>query len=47
MILWTQNAGHVLAELSGNPHGDAWGWWRRVHHEIALGGGAMAMQMGG
>jgi hypothetical protein len=47
VVLWTQNAGHVLAQLSGNPHGDAWVWWKHVHHEIALGGGAMPMTMGG
>ncbi len=45
VILWTQNAGHLLAELSGNPHADAWVWWKHVHHELGLGGGAMPMQM--
>jgi hypothetical protein len=45
VILWTQNAGHLLAELTGNPHEDAWVWWKHVHHELGLGGGGMPMQM--
>lgn len=46
VLVWTQNAGHLLAELSGDPHADAWNWWQRVHHEIGL-GGAMPMKMTG
>jgi hypothetical protein len=37
-LLWTQNDGRLLGELSGAPHYDAYVWWRQVHHEIALPG---------
>lgn len=37
-LVWTQNDGRLLGELSGSPHYDAYVWWRQVHHEIALPG---------
>jgi hypothetical protein len=37
-LVWTQNDGGLLGELSGSPHYDAYVWWRQVHHEIALPG---------
>jgi hypothetical protein len=37
-LVWTQNDGRLLGELSGAPHYDAYVWWRQVHHEIALPG---------
>jgi hypothetical protein len=43
-LVWTQNDGRLLGELSGAPHYDAYVWWRQVHHEIAL-PGSTAMNM--
>jgi hypothetical protein len=37
-LVWTQDDGRLLGELSGAPHYDAYVWWRQVHHEIALPG---------
>jgi hypothetical protein len=37
-LVWTQNDGRLMGELSGAPHYDAYVWWRQVHHEIALPG---------
>jgi serine/threonine protein kinase len=42
-LVWTEDAGHMLAKLSGSPHDAAWGWWREVHHNIALQGSSMHM----
>jgi hypothetical protein len=37
-LVWTQDDGHVLAELSGAPHVDAYVWWRQVHHSVVMPG---------
>jgi serine/threonine-protein kinase len=38
-IVWTQNAGRLLAWASGGPHADVLAWWTGLHHDIYLGGG--------
>lgn len=43
-LVWTQNDGRLLGELSGAPHYDAYVWWRQVHHEITV-PGSSAMNM--
>jgi len=35
-MLWTQNDGRLLGELTGAPHPDAYRWWHAVHHVIVL-----------
>ena len=42
-LVWTEDAGHMLAKLSGSPHDAAWRWWREVHHNIAVQGSPMHM----
>jgi hypothetical protein len=37
-LVWTQDDGRLLAELTGAPHYDAYVWWRGVHHSIVLPG---------
>lgn len=37
-LVWTQDDGRVLGELSGAPHVDAYVWWRQVHHSIVIPG---------
>jgi hypothetical protein len=37
-IVWTTNAGEILGHLLGNPHEDAWGWWRHIHHNLEISG---------
>ena len=37
-LVWTQNAGRLLAWASGGPHADVLVWWSDVHHDIYLGG---------
>ena len=37
-LVWTQNDGHLMAELTGAPHFDAFQWWVGVHHSIAFPG---------
>jgi hypothetical protein len=37
-LVWTQNAGRLLAWASGGPHSDVLAWWAGVHHDIYLGG---------
>lgn len=37
-LVWTQDDGRLLAELTGAPHYDAYVWWRNVHHSIVLPG---------
>ncbi len=45
-LVWTQDDGHVLGELSGAPHVDAYVWWRQVHHSVVMPGSPnMMMQM--
>ena len=47
-LVWTQDDGRVLGELSGAPHVDAYVWWRQVHHSIVIPGtpNMMAAMMG-
>jgi hypothetical protein len=40
-IIWTQNAGHLLAEVWGTPAPETFAWWHTVHHYI----GALRMSM--
>ena len=40
-IIWTQNAGHLLAEVRGTPAPETFAWWHTVHHYI----GALRMSM--
>jgi serine/threonine protein kinase len=42
-LVWTQDSGHMLGQLSGAPHEDAWQWWHAVHHNIVLSGQPMHM----
>jgi serine/threonine-protein kinase len=44
-IVWTQNAGRMLAVVTGAPHADVFAWWRGVHHDIAMAGGMGGMPM--
>jgi serine/threonine-protein kinase len=37
-LVWTQDDGNLLGELSGAPHTDAYVWWRKVHHSVVLPG---------
>ena len=36
-MVWAQNEGRLLGTMSGTVHGDAYLWWRHVHHAISLG----------
>jgi hypothetical protein len=42
-LVWTQDDGRVLGELSGAPHVDAYVWWRQVHHSIVMPGSPSMM----
>ena len=47
-LVWTQDDGRILGELSGAPHVDAYVWWRQVHHSVVVPGAPnMMMQMTG
>lgn len=35
-VLWTDNNGMLLGELTGFPHVDAYKWWRHVHHNLEV-----------
>jgi hypothetical protein len=37
-LVWTQDDGRLMAELSGAPHFDAFQWWVGVHHAIVFPG---------
>jgi len=43
-LVWTQDDGRVLGELSGAPHVDAYVWWRQVHHSIVMPGSPNMMR---
>jgi serine/threonine protein kinase len=45
-MLWTQDAGNMLALVEGPVHNDVWLWWAAVHHNIGL-GGSKPMDMAG
>jgi hypothetical protein len=38
LLVWTQDAGRMLATMIGDPHESAWLWWRNLHHNIPLAG---------
>lgn len=42
-LIWTQDSGHLLGQLSGEPHKDTLDWWRQFHHAIAFSGPPMKM----
>lgn len=47
-LVWTQDDGRMLGELSGAPHVDAYVWWRQVHHSVVMPGSPnMMMAMTG
>jgi hypothetical protein len=37
-LVWTQDDGRLMAELTGAPHFDAFQWWASVHHAIVFPG---------
>jgi hypothetical protein len=37
-LVWTQDAGHLLGWVAGEPHEDVWNWWAAIHHSIAFPG---------
>src|SRR5579871_4544015 len=37
-IVWTQDDGRLMAEVTGAPHLDTYLWWKWVHHSIVLPG---------
>jgi hypothetical protein len=37
-MVWTQDAGHLLGWVAGQPHEDVWNWWAAIHHTIAFPG---------
>ncbi|MBV8944763.1 MAG: serine/threonine protein kinase [Solirubrobacterales bacterium] len=37
-LVWTQDDGYLMGEISGAPHTDAYVWWRHVHHSVVLPG---------
>ncbi len=42
-IVWTQDDGRLLAEVTGAPHLETYLWWKWVHHVIVLPGSANPM----
>lgn len=46
-LVWTQDDGRVMAELTGAPHYDAFEWWVGVHHSIAFPGSPVMPGMSG
>ena len=42
-IVWTQDDGRVLAEVTGAPHLYTYMWWKWVHHVVVLPGSANPM----
>jgi hypothetical protein len=42
-IVWTEDSGNLLGQLSGEPHKVTLNWWRKFHHAIAFGGRPMQM----
>ena len=37
-IVWTQDDGRLMAEVTGAPHLDTYLWWKWVHHSLVLPG---------
>lgn len=46
-LVWTQDDGRLLAELTGAPHFDAFQWWVGVHHSIVFPGSPAMPGMSG
>jgi hypothetical protein len=42
-VVWTENAGRLLAWASGGPHEDVLYWWSNLHHTIYFGSTPMNM----
>ncbi|MBV9606464.1 MAG: hypothetical protein JO027_15215 [Solirubrobacterales bacterium] len=42
-IVWTQDDGRLMAEVTGAPHLDTYLWWKWVHHSVVLPGSANPM----
>ena len=42
-IVWTEDSGNLLGQMSGEPHKVTLDWWRKFHHAIAFGGPPMHM----
>ena len=42
-IVWTEDSGNLLGQMSGEPHKVTLNWWRKFHHAIAFGGPPMQM----
>jgi hypothetical protein len=42
-IVWTQDDGRLLAEVTGAPHLETYLWWKWVHHVFVLPGSANPM----
>lgn len=43
-IVWTQDDGRLMGEVTGAPHLDTYLWWKWVHHSLVLPGFANPMQ---
>lgn len=43
-IVWTQDDGRLMGEVTGAPHLDTYLWWKWVHHSVVLPGFANPMQ---
>jgi hypothetical protein len=35
-MVWTQDDGHLLGWVAGDPHEDVWAWWAGIHGEITF-----------
>jgi hypothetical protein len=42
-MVWTQDDGRLMGEVTGAPHLDTYLWWKWVHHSIVLPGSANPM----
>ena len=36
-IVWTDNHANMLGTVTGAPHSLVFRWWKRVHHDLAIG----------
>jgi hypothetical protein len=34
VVVWTQDDGHLLGWVAGQPHEDVWSWWAAIRHGI-------------
>jgi hypothetical protein len=42
-LVWTQDGGRLLGEVTGAPHLETYLWWKWVHHVTVLPGSANPM----